>query len=246
MRSCQLRRCRGLWKDSCLGNFPNLKFGLESSVIVLHTIFDSMKSKTIIILLCSFVVIPLFYVGCCKCVEGAFFSSVTSFRTYEFSRDTTRIIDTAKVNDTLFINLSIVANLVANSQINPFKPFVNTAYALSCHCGSNPTLGYTFPIDSITITSNRSFNGLAAGTNLSNLFLANYSARESDKYIDRQDFISIPTLLDSININKRTIESMTLIINPTPIAEKTHRFSCKLYSNGMQFTYASPRVVIWN
>ena len=206
-----------------------------------------MKRKKIFLFPLYFLLTNVLYIGCCKCMEGSFFSKVVSVRSYEYSRDTVRRIDTVKIQDTLFTNLKINAELVGAIKSNPMSGFVNSAYAFSCDCLNDiTTLGYKFPIDSLTITSNQAFKGIAAGNDLSGLFKANYFGSDSNSVFSNDEYISIDRLLDSVNLNKQTINSMTLIINPTPIIEKTHRFTYKLFSNGQSFAFATTRVAIWN
>jgi hypothetical protein len=124
---------------------------------------------------------------------------------------------------------------------NPFSGFVNSAYATSCNCGGTIVdLGFKYKIDSLVITSNQAFKGIATGNNLSNLFTANFTNRLNGNSIS----VTIPQLIDSLNSIKY-VDDFSLITTANNVVNKTHKFSYKLYCNSKVYEALGTRLVVF-
>lgn len=199
--------------------------------------------KKIIILPLGFLLVHALYIGCCKCIEGDYFRELTSFKAIHFSKTVTGSLDTAYVTDTLFTSLHMNYNLVARAEPNPFNQLVNAAYATSCHCGGFGDKGYKYPVDSIVIKSDKTFNGAAAGTNLVSFFKGQ-STQCNQGTGAVLPYMPLPQLLDSAAVCKR-YDYLALICNTLPGTEKIHNFKYFIYSNGKSFDATVKGTVKW-
>lgn len=202
-----------------------------------------MNLKKIIILPVGFVLVHVLYIGCCKCIEGDFFRQLSSVRALHTSRTNSTSIDTVLVTDTLFTNFQLNYNLVTRAQPNPFNQLVSSAYATSCHCAAYGDKGYKYPIDSIVIKSDRSFNGVAPGVNLVSFFKG-MSMNCNSSTVAYLPYLPVPQLLDSSAVCKR-YDELILICNTPPGTEKVHNFKYLLYNNGKSFEATVKGTVKW-
>jgi hypothetical protein len=199
-----------------------------------------MNLKKILILPIGFILIHAFYIGCCKCIQGPFHKEITSLRVSEYGDKNFYSKDSVKVIDTLFSIIDIRYNLVAQNNANPFTGFVNAAYATSCNCGSYEDLGFKYKIDSLVITSNNVFKGEAIGKNIAKYFTCVYA----DYVNNTTTNITIPQLIDSININKKNygISIFTTVAGTT---NKIQRFTYKLFTSGTSFEASDTKIIIF-
>lgn len=204
-----------------------------------------MNLKKIVILPAAFIIVHILYISCCgnrKCPEGDVYRDVVSLRTNEYSVVNFFSRDSVKVEDTLFVSLNIGYKFIAQQKVNIFEPFVNQSMALSCpDCTDYNDLGYKFPIDSLTIRSNRFFKGVNAGVDISNFFSGVYY-RNNNGVVDKL-VMPIPQLLDSLN-NDKSYEGIALFTDPG-IQNEEHRFTYTIYSNNKIFSITSTRLIIW-
>lgn len=186
--------------------------------------------KKVIILPLGFVLVHILYIGCCKCVEGDYFRELSSLRAFHYGKLTSSNLDTVLVTDSLFTSFQLNFNLITKTKPNPFNQLVNAAYATSCHCAAYGDRGYKYPIDSIVIKSDKTFNGLAPGNNLVSFFkgLSMECIRGSGTALP---YMPVPQLLDSTAVCKR-YDNLTLLCTTQPGPEKIHHFKYFFYSNG--------------
>lgn len=198
-----------------------------------------MNLKKILILPVGFILIHVLYIGCCKCLEGDYYRDVSSLRATHSSRLFNTSQDSVYIPDTLFTFLQINFNYITQTQKNPFGQLVNSAYATSCNCNTGD-LGYKFPMDSVVIISNKTFNTIPAGTNIASMFKGVYTYGLSGV----PQYLPITQLLDSVN-KYRTFANLNLINAQLPGAEKIHTLKYILYSNGKQYEATAKKVVVW-
>lgn len=198
-----------------------------------------MNLKKILILPVGFILIHVLYIGCCKCLEGDYYREPSSLRASHYSRLPNSSLDTVYIIDTLFTSLQVNFNYITQAQKNPFGQLVNAAYATSCRCNTGD-LGYKHPVDSITIASNKTFNGMPAGANLITYFKgANYYTPSG-----ALQYLTVPQLLDSINKTRR-FDNIQLITTTLPGLEKNHTLKYTLYSNGKMYESTARKVAVW-
>lgn len=195
--------------------------------------------KKLIILPLGFILVHVLYIGCCKCVQGNFFREFSSVRALHYSKLPNTNIDTVYISDTLFTSLQVNFNYITQAEKNPFGQLVNAAYATSCHCATGD-LGYKYPVDSITISSNKTFNGMPAGANIVSAFRGNYYYTISGV----PQFLTVPQLLDSMNKTRR-FDNIQLLTATLPGLEKTHTLKYIIYSNGKQYIATPGKVTVW-
>lgn len=198
-----------------------------------------MNLKKILILPVGFILVHVLYIGCCKCLEGDYYREPSSLRASHYSRLPNTSLDTVYINDTLFTSLQVNFNYITKAQKNPFGQFVNAAYATSCDCITSD-LGYKYPLDSITIASNKIFNGVPAGSNIVTKFKGAYTYTASGV----PQYLPIPQLLDSINKTRR-FDNIEMITATHPGLEKNHTLKYTLYSNGKMYEATGRKVAIW-
>jgi len=207
-----------------------------------HNKKAAMNLKKILILPVGFILIHVFYIGCCKCIEGNFHREMNMLRAYEFSHSNLDTKDTVKVIDTLFSYLSVNYNLVGKNEANPFSQLVNTAYATRCNCGNYSDSGFKYKVDSLVISSNAIFKGIPAGQDISSYFTAAYTRFNMANSITT--YITIPQLVDSINAYRK-YDYFNLFTKPGSMAVKTHRLKYILYSNGKSYEATDTKVIAW-
>ncbi len=128
-----------------------------------------MHYKKIIIIPAVFILCNILYISCCKCPEQTQpFYDVTKINVITYG-SAKAIIDTGAITmvDSVFINYSFVNNCVAKAE-NPFAFLVNQTYA--CKCESCGLSGLKNKIDSIDITSDSTYNGIAPNKSLKQFF----------------------------------------------------------------------------
>lgn len=204
-----------------------------------------MIYKKLIILPAGFILIHIFYIGCCGCKEGTFHRDITALRGYELSHVGLNTRDTVFVADTLFADLNINYDYIVKNNANPFSSLVNKTYALSCNNGCDNFIdsGFKYKFDSLTITSNNNFKGIPAGQNIASFFTAMYYNNIFASNTTIQ-YISIPQLIDSLNIDRRN-SAISLFTNTSAPTYKNHHFKYTLFSDGKVYEANSPRIVIW-
>ncbi|MEO6254513.1 MAG: hypothetical protein ABIO79_14465 [Ferruginibacter sp.] len=125
--------------------------------------------KKILILPVGFLLTTILYISCCKCLD-----SNDPF--YEATRITVDprgsggvLVDngTPVTSDTVFLNCFLTVNCVAETKTD-LSFLVNSAYACSCRgCGEQ---GLKSKLLSIEVTSDNTFNGIAADNSLNSFF----------------------------------------------------------------------------
>jgi hypothetical protein len=201
-----------------------------------------MSLKKILILPVGFILIHVLYIGCCKCAEGNFHREISSTRASHYSSLPNTSLDTVYINDTLTSIIQLNFNYVAKGKPNPFNALVNSAYATSCSCDNFSDSGYKYRIDSIAITSNNTFNGAAAGSNLTPFFKGILQCNTSNTV--SLVYVPVNQMLDSF-FRCRYYDNLQIICPIAPVANKTHTLKYSLYSNGKIFETTARRIVKW-
>lgn len=125
--------------------------------------------KKILILPLGFLLTTFLYISCCKCLD-----SNDPF--YEATRITVNprgsggvLVDNGipVTSDTVFLNCYLTVNCVAETKTD-LSFLVNSAYACKCNeCGKH---GLKSKLLSIEVTSDNTFNGIAANNSLNSFF----------------------------------------------------------------------------
>lgn len=201
-----------------------------------------MNLKKILILPVGFIFTHALYIGCCKCAEGIFYREISSATASHYSPLPNTSLDTTYTNDSLTTIIQLRFNYITQTKSNFANALVNTAYATSCSCDNFTDLGYKYNIDSLIITSNNEFNGVAAGDNLAAFFKGiencNHSTATSLVYLPIQQ------TLDSLN-KCRAYDAVYINTAIQPGPNKVHKFNYRLYSNGRKYEITGRKVVKW-
>ena len=147
--------------------------------------------KKLLILPVGFILTNLLYISCCKCVEvKEHYYEVTNASVKPIGSGG-QIIDNgvAITVDTVYLNYSFIPNCVVKAKKN-LSFLVNTAYACSCiGCGDK---GLKNKLNSIEITSDNVFNGIAANNSLNSFFKVQKDFYSNTEY-------SIDSLVSNFN-----------------------------------------------
>jgi hypothetical protein len=195
--------------------------------------------KKIIILPIGFILTNVLYTACCNCkpVKNHFFS--VQNLTISAAGSGNKVVDNGNTvyMDSLYLETTFNVTCVAAHQ-NPFSFLVNSAYACSCeNCGDQ---GLKSALTSVEITSNNTYNGIAAGNSL-NQFFKTYNKYHSSY----SPGLSIDSMTTLINSNKIAITSFNLYTQTKPGNTSGHQLQVKTsFANGSVFT-TKTKAIFW-
>ena len=188
--------------------------------------------KKILILPIGFLITTFLYISCCKCLD-----SKDPF--YEVTRASVDprgsgnvLVDNGNpvTADTFFLNYYLTVNCVAKAKTNISSFLVNSAYACSCNgCGER---GLKSKLVSIEITSDNTFNGIAANSSLNNLF----KVKNLDKNMPDYNIDSLITIFNNNGITA----GFFLFTKTKPGNTLNHKFKINMvYANNTTLTVAT-------
>ena len=121
---------------------------------------------------------------------------------------------------------------------------VGSSYATNCNCHDYFDLGFKYPVDSIVIISNNTFQSNPPGTNLAPKFKGQFTRYDSLTGNPVLFILPLTQLIDSLNKYPRynTIEMFT---SPGIMPVKDQRFSYRVYVNGKTLVSVSTQIVHW-
>lgn len=201
-----------------------------------------MCYKKIILIPAVFILCNILYISCCKCPEQTQpFYDISKINVTPFG-SAKAIIDTGKITtvDSVFLNYSFVNNCIAKAE-NPFAFLVNQTYACTCEsCGLN---GLKNKIDSIDITSDSTYNGLAANKSLKQFFKVGSSTLP----ITSSNTYGLDSLKTIINTNADGyVTDKTLFTTTKPSNSFRHAFKLRIVFVGGKKLEVITNRIRWN
>lgn len=192
--------------------------------------------KKLLILPIGFILTNLLYISCCKCVEvNEHFYRLTN-ASVRLLGSGGQIIDTgvAITSDTVYLNYSLMPVCVAMHK-NNLSFLINSAYACSCvGCGDK---GLKSKLNSIEITSDNIYSGIAANSSLNSLFNV-----QKDYYLNEN--YSIDSLVKIFNAEgMRSNFSVFTTTKPGNAAE--HKFKLKMRFADSTTVEAIANPIVW-
>ena len=201
-----------------------------------------MHYKKIIIIPTVFILCNILYISCCKCPEQTQpFYDITKINVTT-NGSAKAIIDTGAITtvDSVFINYSFVNNCIAKVD-NPFAFLVNQTYACKCEsCGLD---GLKNKIDSIDITSDSAYNGIAANKSLKQFFKVAPNVSQTSS----NNIYGLDSLKTIINSNKDGYASdKTFFTTTKPGNSLRHAFKLRIVFVGGKKLEAITKRIRWN
>lgn len=194
--------------------------------------------KKILILPVGFLITTFLYISCCKCLDpkGDFYE-VQSASVQPVGSGGVLVDNGNPVTaDTVFLNYPLAVNCVAKSNID-LSFLVNSAYACSCNgCGNK---GLKSKLLSIELTSDNTFNGIAANNSLNSLF------KVKGDYMAMPDY-SIDSLVSFFNGQNDGIRGyFSLFTKTKPGNTLNHKFTMKMVYVNSTVVTATTNAIKW-
>ncbi len=201
-----------------------------------------MHYKKIIIIPAVFILCNTLYISCCKCPEQTQpFYDITKINVTT-NGSAKAIIDTGVITtvDSVFINYIFVNDCVAKEE-NPFSFLVNQTYACSCEsCGLS---GLKNKIDTLDITSDSTYNGIAPNKSLKQFFKIGPSASP----LSINNVYGLDSLKTILNSNKDGYAGdKTFFTTTKPGNSLGHAFKLKIVFVGGKKLEVKTNRIRWN
>jgi hypothetical protein len=192
--------------------------------------------KKILILPVGFLLTTFLYISCCKCLDSKdHFYEVTRANVNPSGSGGVLVDNGIPVTaDTVFLDCYLTVNCVAESKTD-FSFLVNSGYACSCGCGEQ---GLKSKLLSIEVTSDNSFNGIAANNSLNSFFTV------KDDNVGVPDY-SIDSLIALCNESNGIRAGFLLFTKTKPGNTFSHKFKINMvYANSTVVTVVT-NPIIW-
>jgi hypothetical protein len=193
--------------------------------------------KKILILPVGFLFTTFLYISCCKCLDSKdHFYEVTRVSVHPSGSGNVLVDNGTPVTaDTVFLNYYLTVNCLAGAKPGFSSFLVNGAYACKCNdCGGE---GLKSKLLSIEVTSDNTFNGIAANTSLNSFF------KVKGDNITVPDY-SIDSLIGFFNNNWGIRAGFFLFTKIKPGNTLVHKFKLNMiYANNTSVTVVTNPIV---
>jgi hypothetical protein len=201
-----------------------------------------MRYKKLIIIPAVFILSNILYISCCKCPEVSQpFYTISKINVIAVG-SAKAIIDTGAITtvDSVFLNYNFINNCVAKAE-NPFAFLVNQSYACDCiSCGLN---GLKNKIDTLEISCDSTYNGIAPNKSLNQFFKVAPNASQTSA----NNIYGLDSLKTIINSNKDGYASdKTLFTTTKPRNSLRQAFKLRIVFVGGKKLEAITNRIRWN